>query len=137
LSTGTIDGVIYAGTNEYLGMKLYEAAKHYTSLNMISPGYTDQMLVNMDTWKSLSKAQQTVLETSYAKHASKMHTWMVSGSIDAGNTGLFVMNSLNEKDSALLRDAAKELWEEEAAKSDRNKKAIDILKAAAKATGRA
>jgi hypothetical protein len=66
-----------------------------------------------------------------------MHTWMVSGSIDAGNTGLFVMNSLNEKDSALLRDAAKELWEEEAAKSDRNKKAIDILKAAAKATGRA
>jgi len=137
LSTGTIDGVIYAGTNEYLGMKLYEAAKHYTSLNMISPGYTDQMLINMDTWKSLSEAQRTVIETSFAKHASKMHTWMVSGSIDAGNTGLFEMNSLNEEDSASLRDAAKVLWEEEAAKSDRNKKAIDILKAAAKATGRA
>jgi len=137
LSTGTIDGVIYAGTNEYLGMKLYEAAKHYTSLNMINPGYTDQMLINMDTWKSLSKSQQTVLETAYAKHAGRMHTWMVSGSIDAGNTGLFELNSLNEADSASLRDAARVLWEEEAAKSDRNKQAIDILKAAAKATGRA
>ena len=45
LSTGTIDGVIYAGTNEYLSMKLYEAAKYYTALNMVSPGYTDQTLV--------------------------------------------------------------------------------------------
>ena len=137
LSTGLIDGVIYAGTNEYVGMKLYEAAKHYTSLNMISPGYTDQMLINMDTWKSLTPAQQAVIETSFAKHASKMHTWMISGSIDAGNSGVFELNSLNEADSARLREAAKELWQEEAAKSDRNKKAIAILEAAAKATGRA
>ncbi|WP_027857074.1 TRAP transporter substrate-binding protein DctP [Marinobacterium jannaschii] len=137
LSTGAIDGVIYAGTNEYMSMKLYEAAKHYTSLNMVSPGYTDQMLINMDKWKAMTDDQRAIIETSFAKHASKMHTWMVSGSIDAGNSGLFELNSLSAEDSARLRNAAKVIWAEEAAKSDRNKKAIGILEAAAKATGRA
>jgi TRAP-type C4-dicarboxylate transport system substrate-binding protein len=137
LSTGTIDGVIYAGTNEYLSMKLYEAAKHYTSLNMVSPGYTDEILVNMDKWKSLTDEQRKCIELAFAKHATKMHTWMVSGSIDASATGHFVMSALPPEDSARLRKAAEVIWEEEAAKSERNKKAIDILKAAAKATGRA
>ncbi|MAC47009.1 TRAP transporter substrate-binding protein DctP [Oceanospirillum beijerinckii] len=137
LSTGAIDGVIYAGTNEYLSMKLYETAKYYTSLNMVSPGYTDQMLINMDKWKSLSDSHRTIIETSFAKHAAKMHNWMVSGSIDASTTGKFEMGSLNAEDSARLRNAAKVIWEEEAARSDRNRKAIDILTEAAKATGRA
>jgi TRAP-type C4-dicarboxylate transport system substrate-binding protein len=136
LTTGTIDGVIYAGTNEYLSMKLYEAAKYYTSLNMVNPGYTDQMLINMDTWKGLPDNQRTIIETSFAKHATNMHNWMVSGSIDAANTGKFEMNSLSEADTMRLRQAATVIWKEEAAKSDRNKKAIDILTAAAKATGR-
>lgn len=137
LTTGTVDGVIYAGTNEYLAMKLYEAAKYYTSLNMVSPGYTDQMLINMDRWKAMTDAERTIIETSFAKHASHMHNWMVSGSIDAATTGKFVMSSLNEEDSARLRKAATVIWQEEAARSERNKKAIDILTAAAKATGRA
>jgi hypothetical protein len=47
------------------------------------------------------------------------------------------MSALPPEDSARLRKAAEVIWEEEAAKSERNKKAIDILKAAAKATGRA
>ncbi|MGG2395665.1 TRAP transporter substrate-binding protein DctP [Pseudomonas sp. SH1-B] len=137
LSTGTIDGVIYAGTNEYLSMKLYEAAKYYTALNMVSPGYTDQILVNMDKWKGLTDEQRKCIELGFANHASKMHTWMVSGSIDASTTGHFEMSALPPEDSARLRKAAEVIWEEEAAKSERNKKAIDILKEAAKATGRA
>jgi len=137
LSTGTIDGVIYAGTNEYVGMKLFEVANHYTSIGMVYPGYCDQILINMDVWKKMTDEERKVIELAYEKHAAHMHTWMVSGSIDAGATGHFVMNSLPPEDSARLRKAAEVIWEDEAAKSDRNKKAIDILKEAAKATGRA
>ena len=136
LSTGTIDGVIYAGTNEYKAMKLYESAKHYTFLNMVSPGYTDDMLINKAKWDSLSDEHKRIIEMAYAKHARRMHTWMVSGSIDAGVDGLFEFNSLSEADSQKLRDAAKVIWKEEAAKSERNAKAIQILEEAAKATGR-
>lgn len=136
LSTGTIDGVIYAGTNEYKAMKLYESAKYYTFLNMVNPGYTDQMLINKAKWDSMSDEHRRIIEMAYAKHARKMHTWMVSGSIDAGTSGLFEFSTLPDEDSARLRKAARVLWEEEAAKSPRNAKAIEIIAAAAKATGR-
>lgn len=136
LSTGTIDGVIYAGTNEYKAMKLYESAKYYTFLNMVNPGYTDQMLINKAKWDSMSDEHRRIIEMAYAKHARKMHTWMVSGSIDAGTSGLFEFSTLPAEDSARLRKAARVLWEEEAAKSPRNAKAIEIIAAAAKATGR-
>lgn len=137
LSTGTIDGVIYAGTNEYVGMKLYEVAKHYTSIGMVYPGYCDQVLINMDVWNKMTDQQRKVMELAFETHASRMNTWMVSGSIDAGASGLFEMNKLPEADSQRLRQAASVIWEEEAAKSARNRKAIDILIEAAKATGRA
>ncbi len=137
LSTGTIDGVIYAGANEYKAMKLYESAKYYTFLNMVSPGYADDMLINKAKWDSLSDEHKRIIEMAYAKHARKMHTWMVSGSIDAGAEGLFEFSSLSAEDSQRLRDAAKVIWQEEAAKSERNAKAIRILEEAAKATGRA
>ena len=137
LSTGTIDGVIYAGTNEYKAMKLYETAKYYTFLNMVNPGYADDMLINKAKWESLTPEHQRIISMAYAKHARKMHTWMVSGSIDAGTEGLFEYSSLNEEDSQRLRNAARVIWDEEAAKSERNAKAIKILADAAKATGRA
>jgi len=103
---------------------------------MVNPGYTDDILVNMDKWKSLTDEQRKCIELGFAKHATKMHTWMVSGSIDASTTGKFVMSALPPEDSARLREAAKVIWQEEAAKSERNKKAIEILTEAAKATGR-
>ncbi|WP_432470319.1 TRAP transporter substrate-binding protein DctP [Amphritea sp. HPY] len=136
LSTGTIDGVIYAGTNEYKAMKLYESAKYYTFLGMVNPGYADDMLINKAKWDSLSDGHKRIIEMAYAKHARKMHTWMVSGSIEAGTEGLFEFNTLPESDQQRLREAAKVIWDEEAAKSPRNAKAIQILADAAKATGR-
>src|SRR5690625_2996347 len=40
LSTGVIDGVLYGGPLEYEQLKLNEVAKHYTTLNMLKPGWT-------------------------------------------------------------------------------------------------
>ncbi len=128
LSTGTIDGVIYGGPIEYTDMKLYEVAKHYTKLNMLSPGFIDCLLINKDKWDSLSKAQQKILELAASKHAVTEHAWLMEGNYDEKYTKNFEFAALPEADAKGLRDAATVLWEEEAKKSARNKEIVDFLK---------
>ncbi len=136
LSTGTIDGLIFGGPIEYKTMKLFEAANHYTYLNMLYPGYTDDVLINKDKWESLTDAQRKIMELAYETHSNNMHDWIVEGNIEAGSGDTFVYHTLPSEDSAALVKAAQAVWAEEAAKSDRNKKAIDILNGVAKASGR-
>ncbi len=135
LSTGAIDGVIYGGPIEYSGMKLFEVAKHYTTLNMINPGFTDTILINKDKWDSLSKANQTILELAVADSATRLHNWMMEGNYNPKYSSHFEFASLPAGDSKRLRDAAQALWEEDAKKSERNKKAIEFLKDMAKKRG--
>lgn len=132
LSTGVIDGCIYGGPLEYKSMKLYEAAPHYTRLNMVNPGYTDCVLINKDKWDSFTDAQRKIIEMAYANHAASMHAWIYAGNKAASDGGLFKFSSLNAEDSAKLQQASQVVWAEEAKKSERNQKAIDILAAAAK-----
>src|SRR5690625_6195823 len=49
LSTGVIDGVLYGGPLEYEQLKLNEVAKHYTTLNLLYPGWTENIIINQDT----------------------------------------------------------------------------------------
>ncbi len=135
LSTGTIDGVIYGGPIEYTGMKLFEVAKYYTTLNMINPGFTDTILINKDKWDSLTPANQKILELAVTDSAARLHNWMMEGSYDPKYSSHFEFSSLSAEDSKQLRVAAQELWDEEAKKSDRNKKAVAFLKEMAKKRG--
>ncbi len=137
LSTGAIDGVIYGGSLEYRALKLHEAAKHYTYLNMINPGYADGMLINKKKWDSLAPDQQKVIELATAKHATNMHAWNVNGCLDVNAEGIFEFASLPAEDSKALTVAAMDIWAEEGKKSARNAKAIEAIIATAKATGRA
>lgn len=127
LSTGAIDGVIYGGPNEYVGMKLYEVAKHYTTLNMINP-LTDCILMNMDKWNALDDSNKKILELATKEHATNMHAFMMNAFYDPYYQEKFEFSSLSDKESKRLRDGAKVLWEEEAKKSARTRQAIDILK---------
>lgn len=131
LSTGAIDGVIYGSPIEYTGMKLYEVAKNYTSLNMLMPGFNDNVLINLDKWKSLSDAQRKIIELAFAEHATNLHNWLVEGFYEEEYTKHFEFSKLPEAEAKRLRDAATTLWEEEAKKSERNKKVVDLLKSIA------
>lgn len=137
LSTGAIDGVIYGGSLEYKALKLHEAAKHYTYLNMINPGYADGMLINKKKWDEMSPEHQKILELAVAKHSRDMHAWNVNGCLDVNGEGIFEFGALPPADSKALTQAAMDIWKEEAAKSNRNAKAIAALTDGAKATGRA
>ncbi|MBS9778512.1 MAG: TRAP transporter substrate-binding protein DctP [Gammaproteobacteria bacterium] len=128
LQTGKIDGAIYGGPMEYVGMKLYETAKYYTKLNVLNPGYTDCVLMNMEKWNALSEADQKIMELAYTTHAENMHGFLMSASFDSAYTSKFEFSELPAAESKQLRDAAKVLWDEEAKKSPRVQKAVELIK---------
>lgn len=139
LSTGVIDGAIYGGPVEYEQLKLHEVAKNYTFLNMLNPGWTDTIIANPAVWDGLSDEHRTILKEAIDQYAADIHAWLEDGNdkiIEAGEGGIFTFATLPAEDSARLTEAAQGVWQEEAAKSDRNAKAIEMLVENAKAQGR-
>lgn len=137
LSTGAIDGVIYGGPLEYTVLKLVEVAKHYTTLNMITPGWTDNLLIGQKKWDALSDEHKAILQMASTQMFEDMYDWYNTGSREAGAVaGVFEFNTLSAEDSKTLAVAAQDVWKAEADRSERNAKAIQLATDVAKASGR-
>lgn len=137
LSTNLIDGAIYGGPVEYEQLKLNETATHYTRLNMLMPGWTDTYLANPETWNALSDEHKTIMKDAIAVYAQDITDWLAEGNKSVEEKGdVFTFATLPEADSKQLTVAAQEVWQEEAARSERNAKLIDLLVENAKAQGR-
>ncbi|WP_113910610.1 TRAP transporter substrate-binding protein [Roseovarius dicentrarchi] len=137
LSTGVIDGAIYGGPVEYEQLKLNETASHYTRLNMLMPGWTDTYVANPDTWNALSDEHRKIMEDAIAQYAIDLNTWLAEGNKSVEEKGgVFTFATLPEEDSKQLTVAAQEVWQEEADRSERNAKLIELLVENAKAQGR-
>jgi TRAP-type C4-dicarboxylate transport system substrate-binding protein len=137
LSTGVIDGAIYGGPVEYEQLKLNEAAKYYTRLNMLMPGWTDTYLANPDKWNSLSDEHKQILQDAIAQYAQDISDWLAEGNQAVADKGdVFEFSELPAEDSKALTAAAQDVWQEEAARSARNAKLVDLMIANAKAQGR-
>ncbi len=137
MSTGVIDGAIYGGPIEYEQLKLHETATNYTYLNMLMPGWTETFLANPDSWNELSDGHKAILEEAIAQFAQDIHDWLAEGNqsvIDKGD--VFNFAELPGADSNALTVAAQSVWQEEAARSERNARMIEILVANATAQGR-
>ncbi len=137
LSTNLIDGAIYGGPVEYEQLKLNETATHYTRLNMLMPGWTDTYLANPDTWNALSDEHKTIMQDAIAAYAQDLNDWLADGNKSVEEKGgVFTFATLPAEDSKQLTIAAQEVWQEEAARSERNDKLIELLIENAKAQGR-
>lgn len=137
MSTGVIDGAIYGGPIEYEQLKLNETATHYTRLNMLMPGWTETFLANPEKWNGLSDEHKTIMQEATAQFAQDINDWLAEGNqsvVDKGD--VFEFATLPEADSNELTVAAQEVWQEEAGRSERNAKLIDLLVENAKAQGR-
>mgnify|MGYP001302781931 CR=1 FL=1 len=135
LSTGVIDGVIYGSAVDYQNLKLNESAKYYTRLNMLTPGWTETFLANPDTWAKLSDEQRKIVEEEIANFGAKVENFLNEGNKHIPE-GVFEFSTLPAEDTKALTTAAQVVWKEEADRSERNKKLIDLLAANAKAKGR-
>ncbi|WP_299235588.1 TRAP transporter substrate-binding protein [uncultured Halomonas sp.] len=137
LSTGVIDGAIYGGPVEYEQLKLNEVAEHYTFMNLLNPGWTETIIVNESTWEELSDEHRSILEDAVKQYAADIHAWLEEGNQEIIQEGeMFEFATLPEEDSKRLTEAAQVVWQEEADKSERNARAIEILVENAKAQGR-
>lgn len=137
LSTGVIDGVLYGGPVEYEQLKFGEVAKYYVYLNFLNPGWTDTIIVNTKVWEGLTDEQRTILRDAVQQYANEIHEWLETDNARvAKETDSFEFETLPEADSAALSKAAEEVWQEEAQKSERARKAVGILTENAKERGR-
>ena len=136
LSTGTIDGVIYGGAFDYKLLKLNEVATYYTKISLLRPGYVDDHLVNMDAWNALPEDLQKIVELACLEEARQFHIFVETGNYAVLGEGLFTVGAIPSADAARLVAAAQEVWDDEAAKSPRNAKAIEMLRDMARALGR-
>ncbi len=135
MSTGVIDGAIYGGPVEYEQLKLNETAQNYTFMNMLMPGWTETFLANPVAWEKLSDEHKQILETAIAQFADDIHQWLAEGNAGVAE-GTFEYATLPDADSKALTEAAQGVWQEEAARSDRNAQLINLLIDNAKAQGR-
>lgn len=137
LSTGVIDGVLYGGPLEYEQLKLNEVAKHYTSLNLLKPGWIETIIVNKKVWDKMNAEQKEIVQEAVGQYALDIHDWLESGNQKLMKEAkLFEFNTLSPEDSAQLSKAAEKIWEEESKKSDRAAQAVQILYDNAKQQGR-
>ncbi|CAH1044047.1 TRAP transporter substrate-binding protein DctP [Halomonas sp. TD01] len=137
LSTGVIDGAVYGGPVEYEQLRINEVAGYYTDINLLNPGWTENAFINPNSWERMSEEQQQILVDELAQYLDDVHNWLEEGNqriIDEGE--LFEFATLPEEDSQRLAEASLPIWEEEAARSERNAKAVEILINNAKAQGR-
>jgi TRAP-type mannitol/chloroaromatic compound transport system substrate-binding protein len=137
MASGTIDGAIYGSAWDYTELKLNEIAKYYTMINLLNPGYVDNVLINLKLWQSLSPDLQRILELgSLASLCQGYHNYAISHTAATLEKGIFTVGALPPEDVAAIAEAAQDVWKEEAGKSPRNAKAIQMLREIAKAGGR-
>jgi len=136
MSTGVINGLIYGGPYDYVSLKLNETAKHYTTLNMLTPGWTETYMMNQKKWNSLSDKHKEVLTRAVNQMADDAHEVFTGSDADILQKNVFVVNSLSKEDSARITTAAQTVWDEEEGRSERNAKAVAILRDNAKKLGR-
>lgn len=137
LSTGVIDGILYGGPIEYEQLKFDEVATHYTYLNFLNPGWIETIIVNDKVWDRMSEENRKIVHDAVLQYADDIHNWLEEGNQKvADESTTFKFSSLPEADSLALAQAAQTVWKEEAAKSERAAKAVEIITENAKKQGR-
>ena len=136
LSTGQIDGITYGSALEYKLMKLYEVAPYYCTTFLFNPG-VDCLIVNSDFWNKLPDELKAAIEFAAYRARWRYYTLMKKGDIAARHE-IFEgkVTSLPAEDVAELTKAAVEVWDEEAAKSPGNAKAVDMIREMNRMMGR-
>ncbi|MBB3140819.1 TRAP transporter substrate-binding protein DctP [Halomonas organivorans] len=134
LSTNTIDGLIYGGPYDYSVLKLDEVATHYTEMNMLYPGFVDNVLVNQRFWDQMPEDLQQIFTEVTAEWADYRHQKFVDWNEEAAHR--FDITRLPEDDILAMTEAAQDVWDTEAEKSPVAAEAIEMIRQMARDKGR-
>ncbi len=136
LATGVVDGAHWGDAGPMYIMKFHEVLKNYMMPEPIV-GAWNNLIINMDLWKSLTPVQQKIIETAamgLGDFSSTVNTRVLSKtSLNKmiSDWGVKV-NTVNDAEVEKMMKAATEVWDKVAKKDPMNAKAIamqnDFLK---------
>ena len=131
LSTGIVDGVIYGCATDYTDLGLFEVATYIIKPTVYNPA-CDLYLVSLDLWNSLPKNLQTILTAAGRKSSRFIYNEFQRREIvdlaAAMETYGVTVTYLPVEDQALIFQAADKQWDEQAARSERTARGIEIIR---------
>ena len=136
LSTGMIDACLYGAPFEYEMNKWYEVAPYILMTPILDP-VNDSIYISQKIWDSMPENLQNIL-----LEATQRLRWAYYNYGDAKNETILAtifkdkITTLPEADIAELTKAAVKVWEGEISRGPGNAKAVEIIKASARAQGR-
>ena len=135
MSTGQIDGVLYGAAYEYKLNKYYEVAPYLLETPITDPA-VDHMTMNLKLWESMPADLQQIIKMATDKMRWFHYLMVVSNYAKIKDETFKGVTVLPAEDQKMLVDAAKAVWDEEAARSPENAAAIKIIEDVAKMGGR-
>jgi len=132
LATGVVDGAHWGDAGPMYVMKFHEVLKNYMKPEPIV-GSWNNLIINMDIWKSLTPLQQKAIETAAMAcgdfRSTENTRVLAQTSLNKMETEWGVkVNTLGPADIAAMTEAAKLVWEETAKKDPVNAKAVGMMK---------
>ncbi len=136
LTTGQIDGVLYGSAYEYKETKYYEGGRFFNTTPILDP-IVDTLVINKKVWDSMSQDLQAIVQKAADAFRGGYYNWITSHDKETIKE-LFknTSTSFSKEDMKQMTKAAITVWDEEAKKSPANKKAVEIIKKAARDAGR-
>jgi len=135
LSTGQVDGVLFGGMHEYQSMKFFEVAKYYNGTSILNP-IVDGIFMNKKKWDSLPKDLQAIVTAAAQRLRWEYYNSVMAEEYKLRDQRKEYMTYFSEEDVIKLTEAAQSVWDEEAKKSPRNAKAIEIYRKLGRIMGR-
>ncbi len=135
LSTGQVDAVIYGAGYEYYINKFYEVAPYLVETPITNP-FVDHMIINKQLWDSMPADLQAIMKLATDKMRWFYYLMCVANFDEIKDKAFKGVTTLPDADVKALTAASQAIWEEEAARSPENAKAMEIIKGVARAGGR-
>lgn len=135
MSTGQIDGVLYGAAYEYKLNKYYEVAPYLLETPITNP-LVDHMVMNLKLWESMPPDLQKIIKMATDKMRWHHYLMVVSNYAKIKDETFKGVTTLSDADQKVLTEAAKAVWDEEAARSPENAAAVKIIENAARMAGR-
>ncbi len=134
LTTGVCDAGLFGGLYAYVDAEYQDICDYYCTTPWVSP-LVGNYVMGKAKYDSLPAHLQALLDLTYCD-AGLMYTRQYNMYGEYNYSDLFTCSELPAEDIAILTEAAMQIWDEEAAKSDACAQAIDLVKDLAKGTGR-
>jgi TRAP-type mannitol/chloroaromatic compound transport system substrate-binding protein len=133
ITTGTIDGGLFGGANSYYLQQFHDITDYYLATPWVNP-VTSTYIMNKESYDSLPADLQTIIDEVFYHWATRIRTQNMYGEYSYLEN--WTVTQLPNEDVKELTKSAMKVWEQEAAKSDRNKEAVEIIKKFNKLRGR-